>query len=146
MNKTLKTIATVLGIGALLYWFNEKKAVNNIRVSLRGAKFSNGQLRLILQVVNPSNVAITVNNILGDIFYNGNQVATVVNFKKQGIAAGAFSDVDVILQISPMALINFLPIIRNAINTGFKGIKLTFKGTVRANNIVIPIEQTTTLS
>lgn len=146
MNTTVKTIAAVLGIGALLYWFNEKRAVKNIRVSLRGVKWTGSQLVLILQVINPSNISLTVQSVLGDLFYNGNQVATIVNFKPQGVAAGQFSNIEVAMQLSPMALLNIIPIIRQAKENGYKNINLAFDGQVRANNIVIPIKQTTQLA
>lgn len=145
MKNTFTKILLAAGVLTGLYFWNERRAAETIRVSLRGVKWNGSQLRLILQVVNPTRVAITVNSIFGDLIYNGNAFANVVNFQPQGVAPGTFSNIEVALQISPLGLISVLPILRNAISTGFKNMKFSFVGNIRANGIVIPLKQETTL-
>ena len=142
MNKTLKTVLTFTGIAALLYYFNEKKALAQIKATIRNITFVNGKLQLVFFIQNPSMVNVTLSSIIGDIKLNGLTIATVSGLSQQIIPANSSTTISVTVSLDPVGAITFGAQYWRA-KAANKHLSIDFNGTMRANGLVVPISQTT---
>jgi LEA14-like dessication related protein len=145
MSKNIKYWLGGIGLLGLFYWLNEKKAMQAMKVSLRGVRYVDGKLLLDLQVMNPTKFNVTINSIIGDLFFNGAKIASVVNFQSQKVVAGGFSTITAVFQVSPFGLLQLPAALRTARESNFK-LNFEFVGQVRVNGVIIPIDEKTTLS
>ena len=142
MNKTVKTLLTVTGIAAILYYFNEKKALGQIKATIRNITFINGRLQLVFFIQNPSMVAVNLSSIIGDIKLNGLTIATVSGLNQQTIPANSSTTISVTVSLDPVGAITFGAQYWRA-KSANKHLSIDFNGTMRANGLVVPISQTT---
>lgn len=142
MNRTVKTLLTITGIAAILYYLNEKKALSQIKATIRNITFINGRLQLVFFIQNPSILEVNLSSIIGDIKLNGLTIATVSGLNQQTIPANSSTNISVTVSLDPVGAITFGAQYWRA-RAANKHLLIDFNGTMRANGLVVPISQTT---
>jgi LEA14-like dessication related protein len=141
-----KTGALLLvGLGAVaLYFFSKVKASQVLKVyfdSLQIGKIKGLKLPDIFakfRIVNPSNTALSVTAIAGDINVNGSQFADVQQTEKLEIPPNKEVFYSVKIRVNGIqAVYTIISLLRKK-----QKIKVDFNGTVNSTGILIPIEQT----
>lgn len=139
MKNSSKFILAGLILGGL-WWFNEKKSLAQIKATIRSINFKDGKLSLIFYVINPSAIAVSVSSIIGDIFLNNNNIATVQGLSTQTIAANTATNIIVTVSVNPIGVLTLGTAIWKAKSAG-KNVIVQFSGTMKANGLVVPISQ-----
>ena len=129
--------------GAVLWWYlaNKKKAAGllNIDLSAVGISSSGGfipNVKLTFKASNPTNTPITVKSILGNVFVNDTQIATVSDFTGFTIPANGSTEFSTI--VAP----NIAGALSSVTSLLSSGANITFSGTVNAEGLTVPITKT----
>lgn len=131
--------AILLGGALLLYTaLKASKLVNGLKISFTNIFFGGSIISPVvyvtLKVENPTDVAITLNNIQGQLLYKGNFVSYVETVTETNIAANSAIYFDLKLQTG---VGNMLQTIKTFLQTGV-GNDFYFDGTVNINGLSIP--------
>jgi LEA14-like dessication related protein len=140
MKGEIKTLLTFGGLFGLIWLISQKIGLQKLQATVNNITFLNGKLVVIIRIANPSNVAVKINNILGEILINGTSVASVNNFDQQTIAANGFSDVKVYLTLNFLGTGQYFYSLMDSYMR--KNLNATFNGVIKANNISIPVTKT----
>lgn len=140
-------IKAILGFGAIFaaFWFfNQKRSLSKLIATVNNITFMNGKLVVTIRIANPSNVPITITNILGNIIINGEAVGNVNNFNQQTIAPNAFSNIDVYVGLNALGLgLLAAQIFQNGIRQSYTA---TFDGIIKAGALAVPVQKTMKLA
>ena len=133
-----------IGAGAVaLYFWSKAQAGKNIKVYLSGVSLGRGSnvipdIFAKFRIVNGSNTPITLKSIVGDLFVNDKQIASVSNTESFDIPANKEVFYSVKVSANVLSLIS---IVTNLIKAKQR-IKVAFNGTINTTGLTIPIEQT----
>lgn len=91
MNKRTKNLLIIAGIGFALYYIARRTAakisIGNAGVRVQNISFNEIELRVLLPVINESQIPATVTGFLGQIFYGLNSIGTVQLLQPTNIPA-----------------------------------------------------------
>jgi len=81
MNKRTKNLLIIAGIGVALYYIAQRTAakisIGNAGVRIQKLSLNEIELRILLPVINESQIPATVTGFLGQIFYGLNSIGVV---------------------------------------------------------------------
>lgn len=133
-----------IGAGAVaLYFWSKAQAGKNIKVYLYGLSLSKGTSAIPdifakFRIVNGSSTPVTLKSIVGDVFVNDKQIASVSNTESFSIPAN--KEVFYSVKLSPNVF-TLVSIVWNLIKSKQR-IKVTFNGTINTTGIMIPLNET----
>lgn len=133
-----------IGVGAFaLYFLSKAQAGKNIKVYLSGLQLSKSNsvfpdIFAKFRIVNGSSTPVTLKSIVGDLYVNDRQIASVSNTDTFAIPAN--KEVFYSVKISPNVF-TLLSIVTNLIKAKQR-IKITFAGTINTTGVIIPINET----
>lgn len=133
-----------LGFGilaiAVFYIIRKKSIVTNAKFSLENVVFNwkKKEVYIRLGILNPTNAEITINSILGSLYFNTNEVAVVQSFQKLLVGANAKTNLN--LTMKP-TLYGIFESLKNLVTKDLaKTYKVKFIGTANANGVNFPLE------
>jgi LEA14-like dessication related protein len=133
-----------LGFGilalAVFYVIRKKSLITNAKFSLQNVvlNWKKKEVYIRLGILNPTNAEITINSILGSLFFNNNEVAIVNSFSR--ILIGANANTTLNLTMKP-TLYGIFESLKNLLTKDLaKTYKVKFVGTANANGINMPLE------
>lgn len=140
-----------LGFGilalAIVYVLRKKSLVDNAKFSLENVAFNWNKREVYVRmgILNPTNSEITITSILGSLFLNNNEVATIETFNKLLIGANAKTSLNLTMKPTLYGIFNSLMDIFKSKNaTEVKNLAKTYKvkfvGTANTNGINLPLE------
>jgi hypothetical protein len=133
-----------IGAGAVaLYFLSKAQAGKNIKVYLSALSTAKGtsvfpDIFAKFRIVNGSSTPVTLKSIVGDLYVNDRQIASVSNTENFSIPAN--KEVFYSVKVTPN-LFTLLSIVTNLIKAKQR-IKVTFTGTVNTTGLIIPINET----
>lgn len=139
-------VKALLGFGILaggLYWLStKKKFVKSAVFTFEKLDFNLKKKKVFvsLGLLNPTNQEVTLNSVVGTLFVNSNQVATVESFEKKKISSRAKSVITLALSPSAVGIVNVLKQFVKSKLKGAGGTSATFTGSAHLNGTTIPIQ------
>lgn len=133
-----------IGAGAVaLYFLSKAQAGKNIKVYLSGISLSKGSnvipdIFTKFRILNGSSTPVTLKSIVGDLYVNDKQIASVSNTESFAIPAN--KEVFYSVKVTPNVF-TLLAIVTNLIKAKQR-IKISFTGTVNTTGVMIPISET----
>jgi LEA14-like dessication related protein len=133
-----------LGFGilalAVIYVLRKKSLAENAKFSLENVSFNwkKKEVYVRLGILNPTNAQITINSILGSLYMNNNEVATVQTFSKLLVGANAKTSLN--LTMTPTIYGIFTSLKNVLTKDSAKNYKVKFVGTANANGVNFPLE------
>jgi LEA14-like dessication related protein len=136
-----------LGFGilalAVIYILRKKSLANNAKFSLENVAFnwSKKEVYVRMGILNPTNAQITISSILGSLFLNNNEVATVETFSKLLVSPNAKTSLNLTMKPTLYGIFTSLKsIFAKDSKQVFKNYKVKFVGTANANGVNLPLE------
>ena len=137
-----------LGFGilalAVIYVLRKKSFVNNAKFSLENVAFNWNKKEVYVRmgILNPTNAQITISSILGSLFLNNNEVATVETFSKLIVSPNAKTSLNLTMKPTLYGIFTSLKSIFSSKDSKevFKNYKVKFVGTANANGVNLPLE------
>jgi hypothetical protein len=137
-----------LGFGilalAVIYVLRKKSLVNNAKFSLENVAFNWNKREVYVRmgILNPTNSQITISSILGSLFLNNNEVATVETFSRLLVSPNAKTSLNLTMKPTLYGIFTSLKSIFSKKDSKelFKTYKVKFVGTANANGVNIPLE------
>ena len=136
----------VLGLAAgagLLWWWvsGKKKAASLLNIDLSAASLTNGggiipNVKLTFTASNPTNTPISVKSILGNVYVNSTQIATVSDFSGFTIPSNGSQ------QFSTTVTPNVVSALSSLTSLMSSGTQITFTGTINAEGTTVSISKT----
>lgn len=128
---------TLLLIGG--YVVSKINLVKNIHFKILDIQFIAGfpssRISVVIRLINPTKSSVVIRNLSGVIAANGTQLGTVNMFDTYNITANGFVDITV------DAMVSSLSTLQAVIETIKKrGATINFKGTLTADNFLLPID------
>jgi LEA14-like dessication related protein len=135
MRQTLPFVAIAAAAGALWFYSRKKRFAGSVKFGLKGIKLSGTTVIAKLSILNPSNQSATIKTVLGTLYYNGQAIATVKNFKPVTVIAAGESETDLIFVPS---LLGVLSSLADLVGTKkVKGFKIV--GSALVDGVLIPL-------
>ena len=144
----MRNILFLVGGAAALFLLSRfrfgQKAVFSLRSIRPGGRLLSPVLNIELAAQNPTNSAITIRSITGDVSVKGSSVASVSAFGDQRIPAN--SETIIRLQARPSAL-GIFETIRDLFNKEKTPgpVAINFTGTANVDGLVVPISDNRTV-
>jgi hypothetical protein len=144
----MRNILYILGGAAALFLFSRyrfgQKAVFSLRSIRPGGRFLSPVFNVELLAQNPTNTAITIRSITGNIDVKGSAVASISAFGDQKVSAN--SETIIKLQARPSA-IGIFETVRDFFNKEKTPgpVSVTFTGNANVDGIVVPISDSKTI-
>jgi hypothetical protein len=137
-----------LGFGilalAVIYVLRKKSLVTNAKFSLENVSFNwtKREVYVKMGILNPTNSQITISSILGSLFLNNNEVATIETFNKLLVNPNAKTSLNLTMKPTLYGIFTSLKSIFSKKDSKevFKNYKVKFVGTANANGVNIPLE------
>lgn len=137
-----------LGFGilalAVIYILRKKSFVDNAKFSLENVAFNWNKKEVYVRmgILNPTNAQITISSILGSLFLNNNEVATVETFSKLLVSPNAKTSLNLTMKPTLYGIFTSLKSIFSSKDSKelFKSYKVKFVGTANANGVNLPLE------
>ena len=137
-----------LGFGilalAVIYILRKKSFVDNAKFSLENVAFNWNKKEVYVRmgILNPTNAQITISSILGSLFLNNNEVATVETFNKLLVSPNAKTSLNLTMKPTLYGIFTSLKSIFSKKDSKevFKNYKVKFVGTANANGVNLPLE------
>lgn len=134
------------GAGLLAYLYTRQSAKTfqkNATVTFEKLDFNLKKLQVIvtLAVLNPTALAATLNSIVGSLYVNQNEVATVQNFTVQKIAGNSVSKIKVTLKPRGIGIFTTLKALVKSKLKGAGNMVAKFKGAVNINGLPVQVDQ-----
>jgi len=137
-----------LGFGilalAVIYILRKKSFVDNAKFSLENVAFNWNKREVYIRmgILNPTNAQITISSILGSLFLNNNEVATVETFSKLLVSPNAKTSLNLTMKPTLYGIFTSLKSIFSKKDSKeiFKNYKVKFVGTANANGVNLPLE------
>lgn len=140
-NKTL--IFLGIGAGVIFYFLSKGQAGKNLKISFKNIKFGKFTgltlpVTANFEIANPTNTPLTIDNIIGDIFVNNKNIASVKQLQSFTIKGNS----EIIYPVNVnTGLFDVINVVRNLIKER-KKFMVTFKGSASSTGILLPIENT----
>jgi hypothetical protein len=114
--------------------------VQNAKYSLENVSFNwkAKEVYVRLGILNPTNSQLTINSILGSLFFNTNEVATIQTFQKLLVNANAKTSINLTMKPTLYGIFTSLQNILKKENV--KNYKVKFVGTANTNGVNIPLD------
>ena len=130
---------------ALVYMLIGKKrlaaatqfSLEKIGIDLRAKK-----IKVALSANNPTNASATINSIVGALYVDGKQIASIESFAKATIQPNAKSIVNLDLKPTLIGIWTTLKQIIKSKGQSAQALKATFVGTANVDGISLPIKTT----
>jgi len=137
-----------LGFGilalAVIYILRKKSFVDNAKFSLENVAFNWNKREVYVRmgILNPTNSQITISSILGSLFLNNNEVATVETFSRLLVSPNAKTSLNLTMKPTLYGIFTSLKSIFSKKDSKeiFKNYKIKFVGTANANGVNLPLE------
>lgn len=137
-----------LGFGilalAVIYILRKKSFVDNAKFSLENVAFNWNKKEVYVRmgILNPTNAQITISSILGSLFLNNNEVATVETFSRLLVSPNAKTSLNLTMKPTLYGIFTSLKSIFSSKDSKelFKSYKVKFVGTANANGVNLPLE------
>lgn len=137
-----------LGFGilalAVIYILRKKSFVDNAKFSLENVAFNWNKREVYVRmgILNPTNAQITISSILGSLFLNNNEVATVETFNRLLVNPNAKTSLNLTMKPTLYGIFTSLKSIFSKKDSKeiFKNYKVKFVGTANANGVNLPLE------
>jgi LEA14-like dessication related protein len=137
-----------LGFGilalAVIYILRKKSLADNAKFSLENVAFNWNKREVYVRmgILNPTNAQITISSILGSLFLNNNEVATVETFSKLLVSPNAKTSLNLTMKPTLYGIFTSLKSIFSKKDSKevFKNYKVKFVGTANANGVNLPLE------
>lgn len=136
-----------LGFGilalAVIYILRKKSLADNAKFSLENVAFnwSKKEVYVRMGILNPTNAQITISSILGSLFLNNNEVATVETFSRLLVSPNAKTSLNLTMKPTLYGIFTSLKnIFAKDSKQVFKNYKVKFVGTANANGVNLPLE------
>jgi hypothetical protein len=137
-----------LGFGilalAVIYILRKKSFVDNAKFSLENVAFNWNKREVYVRmgILNPTNSQITISSILGSLFLNNNEIATVETFSKLLVSPNAKTSLNLTMKPTLYGIFTSLKSIFSKKDSKeiFKNYKVKFVGTANANGVNLPLE------
>lgn len=137
-----------LGFGilalAVIYILRKKSFVDNAKFSLENVAFNWNKKEVYIRmgILNPTNAQITISSILGSLFLNNNEVATVETFSRLLVSPNAKTSLNLTMKPTLYGIFTSLKSIFSSKDSKelFKSYKVKFVGTANANGVNLPLE------
>jgi LEA14-like dessication related protein len=137
-----------LGFGilalAVIYILRKKSLANNAKFSLENVAFNWNKREVYVRmgILNPTNAQITISSILGSLFLNNNEVATVETFSRLLVSPNAKTSLNLTMKPTLYGIFTSLKSIFSKKDSKevFKNYKVKFVGTANANGVNLPLE------
>jgi LEA14-like dessication related protein len=99
---------------------------------------------VFLRLVNPANSSITLNSVVGDVFWNGTNIATI-DFRRPTTLN---PNEQIVIQLPIRLNLSATTLIFDLLSRGVKFVNGVFevKGVINAENLVLPLEYKNTLN
>ncbi len=143
-----KAVIVVVVVGALWYLYNQTTQIDIGGASVRVHKVNlNGvTLRILLSVLNRSRLDIDVQGFLGHIMYKGVSLGDVIQVQPVTLKEFATGQIEFQAEISWVSLgTEFYQEVKDLLtkgpNTPIDWSAFTVQGTLRAENLAIPINE-----
>lgn len=142
----LSNIFILGGAGLLAYLYTRQSAktfAKSATVSFEKLDFNLKKFQVIvtLGISNPTALAATINSIVGSLYVNNTEVATVQNFTVQKIAGNSMSKINVILKPRGTGIFSTLKALVKSKLKGAKNMVAKFKGAVNINGLPVNVDQ-----
>ncbi len=134
------------GAGLLAYLFTKQSAKTfqkNATVSFEKLDFNLKKFQVVvtLGISNPTALAATINSIVGSLYVNKKEVATVQSFEVQQIAGNSKSRINVTLKPRGTGIFSTLRQLVKAKLKGATNLVAKFKGAVNINGLPVQVDQ-----
>jgi LEA14-like dessication related protein len=137
-----------LGFGilalAVIYILRKKSLADNAKFSLENVAFNWNKKEVYVRmgILNPTNAQITITSILGSLFLNNNEVATVETFSRLLVSPNAKTSLNLTMKPTLYGIFTSLKSIFSKKDSKevFKNYKVKFVGTANANGVNLPLE------
>jgi LEA14-like dessication related protein len=121
----------LLGAAALgVYYLYGKSKINYNFVGLKFNPF-----RISFDIFNPSGSPVKFNSIVADILYNGSRIGIISDFTPGVIPGNSHAKVDFQVQADGLGIASVL----GDVSKGIQNISISIIGTMKINNILLPI-------
>ena len=135
MRQTLPFVAIAAAAGVLWFYSRKKRFAASVKFGLKGIKLSGTTVIAKLSILNPSSQTATIKTVLGTLYYNGQAIATVKNFKPVTVVAAGESETELIFVPS---LLGVLSSLADLVGTKkVKGFKIV--GSALVDGVLIPL-------
>ena len=141
---TMNKILTVGGLGFLALvvirqLMRKGEAIKNLNVNVSKVDFNRAEKTFVIFVrcINPSNAAVTIRSIVGDVFWNGTTAATLDFRNETKIGPGE----ERVLQIPVKMNLTLLSLVTDLLTKKLKDVvngKFEVKAVVNAEGLVVP--------
>ena len=142
--KAKNFIILAAGAAAIYLLLGKKRLASATQFSLEklGIDLRNKKIKIGLGANNPTNATATINSIVGSLYVDGNQIATIESFAKNTIQPNAKSIVN--LDLKP-TLAGIWVTLKNVIKSKgktAKALRATFVGSANVDGVNFPIKTT----
>ena len=141
MRKYLPFI--LLGGVAAFYFLSKAGAAKKVKVYFKDVFFGKvtgwkiPDIFARFNIVNPTNTALSITSLAGDIYFNKQVLASVQNLDKIDIPANSEIEYKIKITGSPLQIVQSLwSFIKNK-----EKVQFTFDGTVNSGGVIIPLKQ-----
>jgi LEA14-like dessication related protein len=139
---------TVLLVGggglALWYLIQLGSAVGTVQIVFQGVQLKSLTHYVVtLTVQNISNISVDVNSMTGNVFLNGNSLASISDFDKRTVPANGQVNID--CEVSP-DIFGIPGAVKDLVNGGANILNFTATGNFNVNGIVLPFNLDKTIN
>lgn len=133
----------LIGGAAALFFLSKASAAKKIKVYFKDVIFGKvtgfrlPDIFARFRIVNPTNTALSITSLAGDIYFNKQVLASIQNLEKIEIPANSEIEYKIKIEGSPLQLATTL---FNYLKSKQK-ITLSFEGSVNSSGFVIPLKQ-----
>lgn len=125
-----KKIILLSAAALAVYYLYGKSKINYNFVGIKLNPF-----RVTFDIFNPSGSAVNFNSIVADILYNGTRIGIINDFTPGMVPANSHAKVDFQVSADGLGITSVL----NDLSKGIQNISVSIIGTMKVNNILIPI-------
>jgi hypothetical protein len=137
-----KGILIAAGAVALYFLLRGINFVNNVEFIFKkirlGGSFFYPEAYATFTIVNPTDVSVTIDNVMGDVFFKDQPVAAVSGIDAVQVNGKQAIDIEVRMVAK---ITDLFTVIGNALQ-GNVANNIIFRGSVQANGITIPVNTT----
>lgn len=138
MKQTLPFVVIAAGAGVLYYLARKKRFAGAVRFSLKSIKLTGTNVIAKIGILNPSNQTANIKSVLGTLYYNGQAIATVKNFKPVQVRPTGESETELIFVPSLLGVMSSLA---DLVGTKkVKGFKIV--GSAMVDNVLVSLNFT----
>ena len=146
MDKSTKRLLTITGGVLITAYFAKKlmdkgQAIKNLNVNVSKVDFNTKDKTFVVfvRLINPSNASITVQSIVGDVFWNGTTAATLDFRNKTVIGINEEKSIQIPIKMNLTLISLVTDLLTKKIKDVIQGV-FEIKGVVNAEGLIVPFE------